>query len=299
MSNTRFMPLGLLLAAGVAAVVAVERRHLSTQPSAQTLLSAAADAQYEVTRVPASLDRMTDADEIALGNAMAAQAEASPGGGAAGSPRDAEMQAYLQRTGLRVTAHARRKLPWTFHYVADPGFVNAFALPGGHVFAGEGLLLQMRSEDALAAVLGHEVEHIDLRHCAERAQTEARLRHLGFLGDLAALPVELFAAGYSKDQELAADRDGTTLAVQAGYSYTGILQLFDEFARLEVKQDGGRPAGPLDEAARLSLATLSGYLASHPPSRLRSERIRELARERAWPDGPLTALQAGQPGHAH
>ena len=50
------------------------------------------------------------------------------------------------------------------------------------MFVGEGLLRLMQSEDALAGVLGHEVEHIDLRHCAERAQTEAHLRDLGTIG---------------------------------------------------------------------------------------------------------------------
>jgi hypothetical protein len=39
------------------------------------------------------------------------------------------------------------------------------------------------------------VEHVDLKHCAERVQTERRLRNLGPLGDLPALPVELFIAG--------------------------------------------------------------------------------------------------------
>jgi len=91
-------------------------------------------------------------------------------------------------------------------------------LPGGHVFAGQGLLSLLKSEDALAAVLGHEVEHIDQKHCAERVQTEAHLRNLGPLGHLLGLPVAIFEAGYSKDQELRADRNGTVLAVKAGYS---------------------------------------------------------------------------------
>jgi predicted Zn-dependent protease len=52
-------------------------------------------------------------------------------------------------------------------------------------------------------------------------------------GDFLALPVELFIAGYSKDQEMEADRNGTALAVEAGYSPLGLLQLFKEFGRLE------------------------------------------------------------------
>jgi predicted Zn-dependent protease len=66
----------------------------------------------------------------------------------------------------------------------------------------------MDSEDELASVLGHEIEHIDHYHCAERVQLEARARklRLGALAVLAAIPIEVFQVGYSKAQELEADR---------------------------------------------------------------------------------------------
>jgi predicted Zn-dependent protease len=56
--------------------------------------------------------------------------------------------------------------------------MNAFSLPGGHVFVGEGLLDFMNSEDQLAFILGHGLEHIDHYHCAERVQIEAHFRKL-------------------------------------------------------------------------------------------------------------------------
>jgi predicted Zn-dependent protease len=150
----------------------------------------------------------------------------------------------------------------------------------------------MQSEDALAAVLGHEVEHIDLRHCAERVQTEQRLRNLGLLGDLLGLPVEVFIAGYSKDQEMEADRDGTALALEAGYSPLGILQLFKEFGRLQQKtgNHSSGPATPIDEAAQLSMGTLQGYFASHPPSGQRTQQIEKLIKAEHWPAPPLRPL---------
>jgi predicted Zn-dependent protease len=281
----RYITLALILLTGAAGIVFVQREHVSTRPSPEALLMAAADAQHELTRVPARLNPMSDAEEIAIGKEMASQVSTHWGGTHPDPSHDAAMQDYLQSIGTRVAAHARRQLPWTFHYIPSPGFVNAFALPGGQVFVGEGLIRLMRSEDALAAVLGHEVEHIDLGHCAERAQTEARIRQLGVLGDIAGLPMEIFMAGYTKEQELEADRNGTILAIQAGYSYTGILQLLDSFTRLET-QDLGTPTksgDPISEAAQLSLTTLSGYFSSHPPSSQRSESIRELASQRGWP----------------
>jgi predicted Zn-dependent protease len=277
----RWIPLAIIVLSGVLAVIAVQRQRIATRPSAQAVLSAGADAQHELTRVPAHLDRMSDADEIAAGDAIAASySRMWP----LKNQRDRAAEAYVSTVGASVAIHARRRLPYRFHYIPDRNFVNAFALPGGHVFIGRGLLELMHSEDALAAVLGHEIEHVDLRHCAERAQTEAQLRQLGTIGALVSLPVEVFMAGYSKEQELEADRDGTTLAVEAGYSPAGILQLFEEFRKLEQRADErSTPRSPIDESAQLSLETLAGYFRSHPPSAERADQIQQLIRSQHWP----------------
>jgi len=293
----RWLPLAIILLAAVGAIVAVQWQHIAERPSPQAMLDAAAGTQHDLTRIPNHFDRLSDSDEIAIGDQLAANYASGfhqPGDNTAAN---IATEAYLQTIGTRVAAHARRKLPWKFHYIPQTGFVNAFALPGGHIFVGQGLLALMHSEDALAAVLGHEVEHVDLRHCADRAQTEARLRNLGPIGALAGLPVEVFLAGYSKDQELEADRDGTTLAVATGYSPLGILQLFAEFQKLEDPGTAGNnPGSPVDEAAGLSLETLAGYFRSHPPAAQRIAQVRSLMRANNWPTPPLRplALPAGK-----
>ncbi len=288
----RWLPLALIVVAGLAALIAAQYQRVTTQPSPQAILSTAADAEREVMRLPAHFDRMSDADEIAAGNVLA-QSYESAWNLERPSEESQRVQAYLQAVGTVVAGRATRKLPYRFHYVARPSFVNAFALPGGHVFVGEGLLKLMQSEDALAAVLGHEVEHIDLRHCAERIETEANLRHLGLAGDLLSLPVNVFTAGYSKDQELEADRYGTALAVDAGYSPEGILQLLDTFVHLEnnAEHSADRPASPVDEAAQVGLQTLQDYLRSHPPSAQRKAQIERLTQSERWPKPALRPLR--------
>jgi beta-barrel assembly-enhancing protease len=289
----RWLPLAIILIAGIAAIIVAQRSHINTRPGPQAILYAAADAQHEITRVPARLDRLSDEDEIAIGDELAASYQTRWKPNAPEQKSFNEVQTYIQQVGARVAPHARRKLPYKFHYIPDPYFINAFALPGGHVFVGAGLLRLMQSEDALAAVLGHEIEHIDLRHCAERVQTERQLRHLGPIGDLIGLPVELFTAGYSKDQELEADRYGTALAVADHYSPAGILQLFKEFGRLEHEYGdtaANQPATPIDEATNISLQTLSGYFQSHPPAAQRSQQITTLIQSEHWPKPPLLPL---------
>jgi beta-barrel assembly-enhancing protease len=114
------------------------------------------------------------------------------------------MDEYAAEVGASLAAHAHRNLPYRFHLLPDPGMVNAFSLPGGHIFIGEGMLDLMTTEDQLANVLGHEIEHVDHYHCAERVQVEARLRdvQLGVVGALVQLPLELWEAGYNKTESL-------------------------------------------------------------------------------------------------
>jgi len=173
---------------------------------------------------------MPDLDEIKIGDQLAKEY-----GGreefSKDDPTTRVVQAYINRVGAHVAMGAQRKLPYRFHYVPSPDFISAFALPGGHVYIGGGLMALMDSEDELASVLGHEVEHIDHYHCAERLQTQAALQKIP-LAELFAIPVEVFEQGYSKTQELEADREGTRLAVKVHYSPLGAVRMFQAFDRL-------------------------------------------------------------------
>lgn len=230
-----FALVALLLAA---ALVTSQKQRVDAPVGPDAVLGLIADSEHELTRLPVSFTRMSDLDEIKLGNRLAREYEREEQF-AQKLPTTPVVQAYVNRVGARVASGAERKLPYRFHYVSDPNFVNAFALPGGHVFIGGGLMALMDSEDELANVLGHEVEHIDHRHCAERVQMQAALEKVP-LGELVAIPVEVFEDGYSKTQELEADREGTKLAVKARYSPLGAVRMFQTFDRLYQQGRGGR-----------------------------------------------------------
>ncbi len=142
------------------------------------------------------------------------------------------------------------------------------------MFIGKGLVSLMDTEDELAAVLGHEVEHIDHYHCAERTQQERIFRKIP-LGELVALPIEVFEAGYTKDQELEADREGTRLAVEAGYSASGAVHMFEAFERLD-KRYRERASSPEQELSQVALETIEGYFRSHPRPEDRIKQLNEL-----------------------
>jgi beta-barrel assembly-enhancing protease len=279
----------LLILASAAGAFYYSRQHqVNAHVGPEAMLNALADTEREFSRVPATVTRISDDQEIEIGNALA-ERYAGPS-----RPEDVAMQVYVDQVGRKVASHARRKLIYKFHYIGDEGLVNAFALPGGHVFIGEGLIEQMETEDELASVLGHEIEHIDNYHCVERYQLKAKI---GDLADLMALPMELFQAGYGKEQELEADRDGTYLAVLAGYSAQGAVHMFKTFSRLH-REYVLKAESPDQELSGVAVAGIVGYFRSHPLPEERMNQIQRLMAAKKWPskaEMPLQIHPEGEP----
>ncbi|MGA7340194.1 MAG: M48 family metalloprotease [Terracidiphilus sp.] len=280
---------GVLLVAGGALYLAQHRKH-ADEVSATALVDAAADWQRDVTRAPLRLTRLPDEQESRIGDELAQQyLSALP----APTAQRAEVESYINHVGGRVAAHAKRKLDYRFHLIPDANLIKAFALPGGHVFVGQGLLNQMDSEDELAFVLGHEIEHIDHYHAVERVQIAAQLRNfdLGAVADLAQIPISLWQAGYSKDEEFEADREGLRLAAAAGYSPQGAVNLLKRFSELD-REYVIHAETPADELSQMAIEGLEGYFRTHP---LPNERLAQ-ANEVIADDGldvsrPLTPLR--------
>ncbi|HWY21324.1 MAG TPA: M48 family metalloprotease [Candidatus Acidoferrum sp.] len=264
---------------GTASVVISERQKVDVPASPAALLYLVADTEQELTRMPVSFARMPDAEEIRIGNELA-RFYSSTEEQNNNTSEAAIVEHYLTRVGSELASRAHRKLPYRFHYIPNPNMVNAFALPGGHVYVGGGVLSLMDSEDELAAVIGHEIEHIDHYHCSDRAQQEQALRKLP-LGGLVALPIEVFEAGYSKDQELEADREGTRLAVKAGYSANGAVRMFETFERLQ-KEYQAKAKTPQEELSQVAWQTLEGYFRSHPLPSERIAQVQKMIASEGW-----------------
>ncbi len=285
----RWIPFAIIFLCGAAALVFCEKRRVDSPVGPQAFLYFVADTERELTRLPVSFARLSDSDEIKIGDDLA-KVYMEDFGKSGKSEETGIIEPYIQKVGTRVASGARRKLPYKFHYVPASGFINAFALPGGHVFIGKGFIALMTSEDELAAVLGHEVEHIDHYHCAERVQTEAALRRIP-LGGLIGIPVQVFEAGYSKDQELEADREGALLAAREGYSIQGALDLFEAFDRL-YREHIRRAESPQEELSQVTVQALEDYFRSHPSTPERMAQIRDLiASNPQWASSKVRNLE--------
>jgi len=89
---------------------------------------------------------------------------------------DREVCARVTEVGDKVVAASKNRSSFTFRfYVLNTSDVTAFSAPGGHVYVTTGLLRTLKSEDELAAVLGHEVAHVNEHHLT-RAEMSVKTR---------------------------------------------------------------------------------------------------------------------------
>lgn len=83
--------------------------------------------------------------------------------------------------------------------------MNAFAIPGGHIVLTPAFLAALQSSDEYAAVLFHELGHVELGHIRQGGTFDA-LQSLMFSGEASKLPALLVRRRYSRSQESEADR---------------------------------------------------------------------------------------------
>lgn len=274
-----------VLGVSIAGLYWSQRRAKTTPVSANAVVDMVADAQRDLTRIPMHFTRISDEQEIAIGQKLSAGYAVQL---TKLSPEEEALQNYVSRVGGTVALHAQRHLPYSFHLIPDHNMINAFSLPGGPVYIGEGMLDQMETEDELASILGHEIEHIDHYHCVERVQLEAKLKKLNLeiAGQLLQIPLQLWQTGYHKDEEFEADREGVRLAVAAGYSPYGAVTMFTRLNEL-CDEYVIHARSPEQELSELTIQGLSGYFQSHPPTSERLTQVNQLIAEEHWENRKL------------
>lgn len=146
----------------------------------------------------------------------------------------------------------------------EPNAWVSFTMNKFSVHATTGLLATLRSTDELAGVLAHEIGHIKLGHYDDTVKRNLLWgllylalgeKKIGGL-DLVGTGVVLAEAGFSREQEIAADDYGVALATKAGYDPWGLFNALQGMAKSGFK------------------TTPSGFN-SHPPTDRRLAHIRE------------------------
>jgi len=163
-------------------------------------------------------------------------------------------------------------------YVPDDT-VNALAIPGDRIIIYKGLLADVKSENELMMVLGHELGHFANRDHLRglSRQLLVRLSLAAVFGDLGSLvgiatdsAVVLSDAQFSQSQEKQSDEVGLTLLAQEYGQVAGATDFFERAHK------HGAPG----------LAILS----SHPPSEARVRNLERLTEQRGYTVGEVSPL---------
>lgn len=209
---------------------------------------------------------------------------------------DKKLTAYVSKIGLLLSTHS--KAPYTFggysFAVLDSEEINAFASPGGMIFATKGMIRLCDSEDALAAVLAHEIAHVQNKHgikSIEKGRLTSffstvageGLKHYGnkniaqltniFEGSINDIVNTMLLNGYSKAYEYEADKDGVEILKKAGYKEDKILSMLENMKNGLKTHKGGFGSTHPDPKDRIEeLKPIVGVTAEEIPS-VRKERF--------------------------
>jgi beta-barrel assembly-enhancing protease len=163
---------------------------------------------------------------------------------------DAAVLRYVNNLGRSIARHGTRNIPYSFYVVNAPQ-VNAFAVPGGHIYINRGLIERTRNEAELAGVLAHEIGHVEHRHGIDqmqRAQTGniAVTAAYVLLGrppsgvEEAVIGVggQAYFARHSRAAENEADATAVNLLVRSGINPQGLPSFFNVLLQEQQRQPG-------------------------------------------------------------
>lgn len=125
----------------------------------------------------------------------------------------------------------------------EPNAWVSFSMNKFSIHATTGLLKNLKDKDELAGVLAHEIGHIKLGHYDDtlkrnlvwlllyKALGEKKLGGVDVVGT----GMVLAEAGFSREQEIAADDYGVALAAKAGYDPWGLYNAFQSMLKAGFK----------------------------------------------------------------
>jgi predicted Zn-dependent protease len=173
------------------------------------------------------------------------------------------LTAYLNQICLAIAINSPQPELYNGYHVAilDSPEINAFATSGGHIFITRGLLECVHSEDTLAAVIAHEIAHIQLQHSIKAIKTSRIHNAIRVTGSsavniatdgtmLAELTETLHESvgdimttmvnnGYSRSQEFDADTLALSLLADTGYEPSSLIEMLKALQENQPNHAGG------------------------------------------------------------
>jgi beta-barrel assembly-enhancing protease len=204
--------------------------------------------------------------------------------------RDHATLTYVNEIGQQIARVADPRGIRYHFYVVNSDVVNAFALPGGHVYLNRGLIERTDNLSELSGVLAHEIAHVARRHSVEQLQ-RAQNANMGLsvlynvlLGrspggiEQAAIQVgggAVFSRP-TRPPHPEADAVAVDYLVRTGYNPNGMVSFFRKLMEMQRRQP----------------SSVEQWFATHPTTAERVQNTEALIRSRSVPSNLTTNTQA-------
>ena len=215
--------------------------------------------------------------------------------GFGGAYRNSTVQSAMKRFAEPLIKTTKRtNLDWEI-VVLNDDTVNAWALPGGKLAVNKGLLRYTATDAELAAVIGHEIGHIEKAHALEEMKTGKFTQFVSKSGAEAIRnSSQSGASSVMNDQILDVLSSAITRMVTTGYSRGAeleadahLLEVFDR-AGYDPKQAGSFYRTMLQLVPEDAEGSTSLF-STHPETEERANRLAELAADRPSPTLPAAS----------
>lgn len=177
----------------------------------------------------------------------------------------------VKKVGKQLTQGSRYQYQW---FVVQDDAINAFAIPSGIIIVNSGLLKKADTANELAAVLAHEVQHVEERHALKNMLNSAGIASVVLMvfGDTNAVMMviaqQVTNQYFSRKVEAEADLKGAQLLTKKHIDASGMVSFFKKMdAAYKSKQgeSNGMPAwlsSHPETLARIKFA--EQYVAKNP-----------------------------------
>jgi beta-barrel assembly-enhancing protease len=160
----------------------------------------------------------------------------------------------LEAIGKRIASVSdRQDLEYKFYIIEDEK-LNAFTIPGGHVYIYRGLYDKL-DDDELAAVMAHEIGHVAARHIVKKMQAslgyqllstialvayskgqeDKNRKRAGYIAYAGATAFNLVQLGYSRQDEYEADELAVKYSKASGFNPDGMRRTLEVLREEEKK----------------------------------------------------------------
>lgn len=179
--------------------------------------------------------------------------------------RQTECKALFENLTHSSLVTKQQNFSWSVHFLKEDSTINAFCIPGGHMFVYSGLLNLCTSKDEIAGVLAHEIAHAEKRHSIIQLTQQLGIQIilesiLGLNNSWLGPGAQLMQLKFSRADELEADQFAYYLLKDKKYNTDALLTFFNKMNQL-------------------NQVHVLEFMSTHPETENRIQAIRQLKLE--------------------